>query len=1415
MFAFVDIPNPRRFFALALLAFVSLAFALPQAWAGGQRQVDTITAEGDETWQHTFDVSEWRTGTHNVIVHARDRAGNESVSGPFNLRVDPNAALPLIRVVYPEEGDVIRQNIVALGVASGRYGIERVMVRLNDGDEVLADGADYWNTSLDLSRLPDGRHAIYVRALDGGGLYGPVERIGFIIDTAPPLVEITSHDIGSIISGNVTVRGRASDANGIRNLQISDDGVNFRPLSARAGRRSEGLEFSFPIRTRDIADGPVVYFVRAVDNTGLVTVEPVLFFVSNVAPELEILSPLLGEPLFNTFMLSGRIHSPIGIARLEYQWGRVRGEIDVRPGDPYWNVMLEQGPGTGNSVTVTAIDNAGNSSRVVQRLDDRRRDMAPTIVIDYPPQEVLENLPPDTAIFGRVEGGFGPSRVIIGNNLGFVDAFPAFRIDPSQIPVGRRANFRISAVDSHGVRGAVTGMRITREEESALVESRLTVTSPELGGWVAGNYLTLSGRASPGARVQFRLSPQAGWQTLELDEYGDFYVDDVSLLGLSQGPVHLELRAGSDFPLYHPFNRVAESPPRVRFVSPSVESNPERPQRLVHGNRTVMVEAEHFAPIVNVAYSLDGEYFTEIPFAACTGRVWFSYFCNFTSLAAAEEGRLFFRLTDAAGMYFHVSPTFTMNPAPPIPVIIVNSPVNGQLFTSSFYISGIAYDEVGISGVHWRLLGPMPESIAPGPAGDEARVAAEAFIENPDVGFLEALTDRAFSIPIDFAMITDGEYVLEIFAADMYGVRSEVAARRIRVSTAPPETRIIAPLISQFYNRTISVRGFSADANGVAVVSLSMDSGNTWQDVNLDPSGYWEIPINTAIYTDGVYAALIRAVDNYGVASFTSAMINIDNTPPDLHLSFPANGQNVPVNLQIKGRVFDNTSLENLSFQVINAANPEYRLDFDRLHEGGVIFENASLYGFPSGTYIVRVIARDLAGNESVVSREVTFGGGDAQIALFNPFPGETYSGPIHVVGTVTGSSIPDSVRLVMGDRSLGVAPVDRFGIFSYVIDEFMFRDGEAHGISAYYYTDTGERISSPVHTVFFSRFGPILTVDSHRDGDIITRRPWLSGRAWVLSEEVAAWEEADLYSEPVSRGERRRVQRELALTGVQISYDNGHTFVDARDGRGDSDWRFRLETSELSAGHLPIVIRAQFANGEQAVRRIMLYVDTAPPMVQTLAPSEGIAFRGEIPIFGIAGVNSDNNNLAGVDVSLRTGDKMLYAVPGFLQGAFLDFKVFGATFFDMGVGLSFFDDNVRFQAQWGISPTYGQYSLFVDGGRYTGSVFGIRLLANIFNLPFSWFFGPDWTFFSMNFAVGANFSWFSMTGEHERSSLFMSAVIGQWDIANVNMQEVFPNWRFFRRFALYLQPELWFASSDVQGETIFRMTIGLRTNIF
>jgi hypothetical protein len=1397
-----------------LIAVFCVLFAVcgSSLWAGGRKaRIETVTAEGGEIWQNDFDVTARKKGLYNYIIYGRDRAGNEAISGPFNVRVDPNAGLPVARVVYPESNAIIRQNINLLGVASGRYGVDQVSMRLDDSDFVKVSGTEYWNQLVDFSSIPDGRHTLYVQAVDSKGVPGPVGKVDFILDTTPPEIDLSSHKVGDIITGTTTLKGAADDPNGIKTVEYSEDGEKFFSLSGKKRGRT-AVEFSLSINTKKLPDGPVVYYLRTVDTTDVATVKPYLFFVTNTGPELELYSPVQGEDVFSTFFLSGRAYDKTGLSQLYYEWGKIKEDIEMRPGDPYWYVPLAAVKDSAPTIKVSAVDKVGNVTSVTCKLEDRRKIKIPVLVIDYPSEDMLKamlksGMPADTAVYGHIAPGADPFSVLV-DGFGEVEALSAFRIAPHMMPAGKKAQtLKLTPVDIGSVKGATVSLRYLKPQSSQKDESKIIVTQPEKNSWRSGSSFVLQGNVISPANMQleFRLNPQDGWQPLRMDVQGRFNESVPMMPEQPEGPVHLELRTvqygEENYPVYNPFCWAA-SQPNITIIAPTGERS------LVWGNKTVTGVIEHSVPIRSVACSLDQRNFDDVPFVSRMGKAWFNYFCDFNTLGKSK-GQLSFRVTDASGITSDIVPEYTIEPNPPIPTIIVNSPADEQVVTSPIEISGLAYDDVGIYGVYWRILGPKMESISRGAAGDEARRAAAVFATNRNVPFQETLTDQNFRIPIDFTMVTDGEYTIEIYASDIYGVQSETVSRIIKVSTAPPETNVLSPVITRYNRKAIMVKGFSSDANSIESVFLSMDNGNIYQKVELFADGNWELSLNTADYTDGIYSALIRTYDKYGVSNFSNAMINIDNTPPELYLSAPVDGQHVGTNMRLVGRVSDNQSMKSLTYQVISAANPRQRQTIEaqpRL----VLFDTINLTGFSQGEYIIRVVATDLADNETLISRKIIYDADDkaAEIAIYNPLPGEVHSGPLHVVGIVTGAFQPQEVQLMMNDQPLTLVPVERYGIFRYEIPEEMLVEEKAYKISAYYNSETNTKISSPDHTVYYSPFGPVLQVESHEDGNVITGRPWLTGHAWITSPEPA---EGD---PPLTRRQKAELKAGQKVKHITVSHDNGRTF---KSTKGSEAWKVRLETSELPRGPQPILVKAEFVNGEEAVRRLMIYVDTTLPQVETISPPEDSVHRDNIAVYGTA---SDNYELASVDVSLRPGDKFFYSVPGAIRGLYFDVKTLGATYFDVGLGLSFFDDNVRLQGQFGIAPIDGvdaaepllgiQYAI---GGRFVGYVYGVKLLANIFYLPFAYLFGLDWAFYSMNFAIGANFSYFTM--DEWRSPLFMGAVIGQWDIANINMQFFYPNWKYFRNFAVYLEPELWFASSDVNAETIFRLTVGMRLNWF
>lgn len=139
-----------------------------------------------------------------------------------------------------------------------------------------------------------------------------------------------------------------------------------------------------------------------------------------------------------------------------------------------------------------------------------------------------------------------------------------------------------------------------------------------------------------------------------------------------------------------------------------------------------------------------------------------------------------------------------------------------------------------------------------------------------------------------------------------------------------------------------------------------------------------------------------------------------------------------------------------------------------------------------------------------------------------------------------------------------------------------------------------------------------------------------------------------------------------------------------------------------------------------------------------------------------------------------------------------------------MGIGLSFFDDVVKLQVQAGLAPP----------GRFSGIVIGAKLLATILDVPFSYFFGYDWDFFSMSLAIGANFNYFSMSEDDysfTENGVVLGSVLLQLEFAKFEIDSL----SIFNSYSLYTEGALWFISSDIEAGVTPTLSFGLRVGIF
>lgn len=110
----------------------------------------------------------------------------------------------------------------------------------------------------------------------------------------------------------------------------------------------------------------------------------------------------------------------------------------------------------------------------------------------------------------------------------------------------------------------------------------------------------------------------------------------------------------------------------------------------------------------------------------------------------------------------------------------------------------------------------------------------------------------------------------------------------------------------------------------------------------------------------------------------------------------------------------------------------------------------------------------------------------------------------------------------------------------------------------------------------------------------------------------------------------------------------------------------------------------------------------------------------------------------------------------------------------------------------------------------------GIKILANVGTIPFSYFFGRDWEWLSMNFAVGANFTRFNESASGKAQIL--SALLAQMEFPRVS----FPKNKCFSTFSLYTEFSLWFIPTDVSGgnsdaikNLVPQISEGIRVNVF
>ncbi len=1425
---------------------------------------EPVPAEGTAFWSYTLDVKDILDGEHTLVATGTDVNGVEGRAQSVKFQVDKKA--PTIRVTSHASGAIVTGQAAFSGEAEDANGLASLSASRDGGKswEPLKLDLDKpgrqgtFRIALDTRKLPDGPQVLSFRAVDRTGSVGHYAFLLFVNNDAPQL-EILSPAADAPVNGKVFVAGRASDKIGLKSLAYEVAGGPSGTVELVPGNAvwTHALDLSAA------KAGTLQVTYTLVNLTGNAQVSRLRLKVDpeKDRPVLTLAAPAKGAQVEAPVVVAGFVRDDDAVDRVEYSLDGGPA-VTVASTSAFSFTIAEAAPGP-HKLVLKAVDSGGVAGMPVETAftvggpapaiaveqlagpagaapfapgalfaGDREGKLSGTIrfsgtgvqaeySLQGGPAKALAlraGTSADRKMFDiTLPKGLAPGRVDLAiratDAQGRVSEYRTFLFVGAEqagagivLVDGRLAADGVVRLDESPLTGYVTDgaiqkadldpptdllrvetegplfrviaaapgtsaptrVRVVAADGSTLATEPLrfvtdlhppefSVQSPAAGQWVSKSLEVRGTVTDPGglALVEYAIDDGAFASVQAKPEGGAASFQVAAALGtLPDGPHLLSVRAtdaaGNVSVARVPFHRDSLAPGIV-FLAPRADQE-------VNGLTTIVGRIEDEGEAVLVEVTEDGKSWREVSRGAD-----FRFDVNLTLLAARPEA-LQVRCTDAAGNVGQRAPTLSLNLAADAPSVEIQLPGDGELLRNDFVLSGMVFDDDGVKAVYWRF----------------------------DAGEFQRLEGgNNFSVPVSLEQISDNEHTVEVKAEDVGGLASPVVSRRFKVSRSDPVSTLDSPAISDWVRGTVDLAGTSTDPNGIAEVRISLDNGLSFYRADLEASAVaqsqtasWRYRLDTRLFADGTQAVLVRATDSTGAEGLFTTTINIDNGAPELVMDSPADGEVAGDVLSLGGRSMDTIGLASLEVSVapISAGPASAAKGLQAtLPPGGIIAREIDVRGLAPGWYNVQLDAADRAGNRSYVSRNFLKRAVQEaeRVELVFPAGGERIAGPFTVSGQVVSQSpLAGKNALVLLDgQPLETAPISDLGWFSLDVAPDRVAEGE-HVLSAEVVLAEGARLLSEPRRLQYAPAGPWVRVSSMRPGDYVTGRPYLKGEAgWA--------------------GDAPKPPAVHAVRAVEVSIDNGRSFARAE---GTSAWRYRLETTQLANGALRLLVKATFADGTTAVARTQLVVDTRPPAVTLIEPREGDRFNETVQVMGSA---SDESGLKEVAASLREGDKSRYQVPSFIQGLYLDAHALGATYWDAGLGLTFFDNNVKLQVQLGMAPP----------GRFSGYVIGAKLLANIATVPFGYLLGPSWDFFSMALAVGANFSYFTMTGDSfafTDAGLVLAGVLAQLEFARFHIDR----WRMFSDWALYTEYQLWFISSDVEAGTVSKLSFGMKVGL-
>ncbi|TVQ24282.1 MAG: hypothetical protein EA382_08635, partial [Spirochaetaceae bacterium] len=1062
-------------------------------FSAGRTEEEAFQAiETTGNWEHEIDVSGLDPGLYNIVVRARDGAGNEAIGGPYNIFVDPESDLPTATILFPQPGQAAATKLFVVGAAHDNEAVAAVEVRINDGSFIRADGAEFWSARMPLANLADGPHTVGVRAIDVNGTVGPETRVRFLVDTEPPAIALQSHESGVFVTTRTTVEGVVSDANGVRGLMLVTDGGR-QPLALRGRGPEQG--FSFRIDPRELEEGPHVWVLEATDQTGQVATTPFLFFVDTQPPELSILYPGPDDRVDAQLRFVGRVADAVGVESLRYELSTGdAGDIPLTPGDPYWTIAVDLPPATRGNVTATFVvtDVAGNERRERMRLSIDQAGDRPITVVSEPADGSIVG---SATLVGHIVDDDGGARVEYSINGGApvqVDADAGFAI-PLDLAPGQY-DLRIRAIDRYGLAGDEVRRRFRVATPLPHVAFERVVRADGDEAYTPGfvvadrERVSIVGRVAgmTGGRIDHRIGEASGTASIAAD--GSFTVTIPRIAGPTIVPIEIAIQNEAGATVRHP-GFFVQLPPAGEGPAPTrAQILPSGLWLTGHesGAAATLQPPALYLPVGQALQLLspggtptDIEIVGDAPFLTTAGRGQVVV-VTASSPGAAESIRIRARV---AGREVESVP-FSVRTSNDATRIAGLSGLVGSWHSTSPEVVAQVADPVGVRDAEVRVIRVATAAgAATGPVldGGWSRAAATddgAYVATP-------------SLPTE-----DGLALVQVRATNRAGLVT-TSSVPVVVDRAPPTLRVVTPLDGDTVNGTITFAAIIDRPSTVARITAIDPAGEDDQRVTVTADA---LIARSAAVTNAADSMTLVVTSRAGVETAVAlqALTDEDADRPRLILQVPVDRAAVNGSLRLSGVLLDDDKPAAITYS-IDGREPR------RVATEGLFDLAVPLSGFDDGEYSLEVIGYDIGGTAGEpVRRTIVVSRSRPVTTLSEPNIDSFQSGVVVLRGRsedpngITRVSVSTDSGASFDDATIaapaGGASSSTTAAWAYELDTSLLSDG-THSLLVRSIDGAGhEGLLATIINVDNS--APVIELASPADGADVTGTLVIDGRA-------------------------------------------------------------------------------------------------------------------------------------------------------------------------------------------------------------------------------------------------------------------------------------------------------------------------------